>query len=86
MDEASQLHVLSPWLQIRCQSYGRGTHLASILAWPETLIVSKHISAYMKEKGVDVWIGLYDVRHVSMTLHICLSIINPPSQHLSNLC
>uniref|UniRef100_A0A670ZMH4 C-type lectin domain-containing protein n=1 Tax=Pseudonaja textilis TaxID=8673 RepID=A0A670ZMH4_PSETE len=46
--------------EIRCQSYGRGTHLASILTWPETLIVSKHISAYMKEKGVDVWIGLHD--------------------------
>ncbi|XP_029142850.1 C-type lectin-like [Protobothrops mucrosquamatus] len=44
--------------EIRCQTYGRGTHLASILAWPETLIVSKHISVYMKEKGVDVWIGL----------------------------
>ncbi|KAL7977597.1 hypothetical protein Chor_009546 [Crotalus horridus] len=51
--------------EIRCQRYGWGTHLASILAWPETLIVSKHISAYMKEKGVDVWMGLHDVRHVT---------------------
>ncbi|XP_060546882.1 C-type Lectin CRL-like [Pantherophis guttatus] len=49
--------------EIRCQSYGRGTHLASILTWPETLIVAKHISAYINEKGVDVWIGLHDVRH-----------------------
>ncbi|XP_013925937.1 PREDICTED: C-type lectin BPL-like [Thamnophis sirtalis] len=49
--------------EIRCQSYGRGTHLTSILTWPETLIVCKHISDYMKEKGVDVWIGLHDVRH-----------------------
>uniref|UniRef100_A0A8C5SBF0 C-type lectin domain-containing protein n=1 Tax=Laticauda laticaudata TaxID=8630 RepID=A0A8C5SBF0_LATLA len=64
--------------EIRCQSYGRGTHLASILTWPETLIVSKHISAYMKEKGVDVWIGLHDVRHVSMILQISLLITSPP--------
>ncbi|KAM6453511.1 C-type lectin BPL-like [Liasis olivaceus] len=49
--------------EIECQSYGHGTHLASILAWPETLIVSKHISIYKKEKGVDVWIGLHDVHH-----------------------
>ncbi|KAF7235626.1 C-type lectin [Varanus komodoensis] len=46
--------------QIECQSYGRGTHLTSILTWPETLIVSKHISTYKKEEGVDVWIGLHD--------------------------
>ncbi|XP_061445314.1 C-type lectin-like [Rhineura floridana] len=46
--------------EIECQSYGRGTHLASILAWPETLIVSKHICTYKKEREVDVWIGLHD--------------------------
>lgn len=74
----SELHVLPSCLQIRCQSYGRGTHLASILTWSETLIVSKHISAYINEKGVDVWIGLHDIRHVSKILQVSLSITNPP--------
>ncbi|XP_034992792.2 C-type lectin-like [Zootoca vivipara] len=46
--------------EIECQSYGRGTHLASILARAETLMVSKHISIDKKETGVDVWIGLHD--------------------------
>nr|XP_060639010.1 C-type lectin-like [Anolis sagrei ordinatus] len=61
-------HKLLSWheAEIDCQSYGRGTHLASILTWTETLIVSKHISAYKKEKQVDVWIGLHDTRHTGM--------------------
>ncbi|XP_053115031.1 C-type lection lectoxin-Enh3-like [Hemicordylus capensis] len=49
--------------EIDCQSYGRNTSLASILSWQEALIVSEHISAYMTEAGVDVWIGLHDINH-----------------------
>uniref|UniRef100_A0A8D0BHG8 C-type lectin domain-containing protein n=1 Tax=Salvator merianae TaxID=96440 RepID=A0A8D0BHG8_SALMN len=49
--------------EIECQQYGHGTHLASILARPETLLLSKYISIYKKESGVDVWIGLHDIRH-----------------------
>ncbi|KAJ6650446.1 hypothetical protein lerEdw1_007698, partial [Lerista edwardsae] len=48
--------------EIECQSYGPGTHLASILTGPETLIVARYLSTY-KHKGVDVWIGLHDTHH-----------------------
>ncbi|XP_042329748.1 C-type lectin LmsL-like [Sceloporus undulatus] len=48
--------------EIECQSYHRGTHLASILTVAEALVVANHISAYQSERS-HVWIGLHDIRH-----------------------
>uniref|UniRef100_A0ABM5GQ53 Regenerating islet-derived protein 4-like n=1 Tax=Pogona vitticeps TaxID=103695 RepID=A0ABM5GQ53_9SAUR len=64
--------------EIECQSYHRGAHLASILTVAEMLVVADHISAYQAERS-SVWIGLHDIRHVSMDkrLHTC-----PPDCHL----
>uniref|UniRef100_A0A670K9L4 C-type lectin domain-containing protein n=1 Tax=Podarcis muralis TaxID=64176 RepID=A0A670K9L4_PODMU len=41
--------------EIECQSYGRGTHLTSILARAETLMKQGY-----------VWIGLHDTHQVSI--------------------
>uniref|UniRef100_A0A8D2IPL4 Uncharacterized protein n=1 Tax=Varanus komodoensis TaxID=61221 RepID=A0A8D2IPL4_VARKO len=59
-----ELRVVHP--QIECQSYGRGAHLASILTNAETLLVAEHISTYQRKLS-DVWIGLHDVRQVSVS-------------------
>ncbi|XP_032092214.1 C-type lectin Cal-like [Thamnophis elegans] len=48
--------------EIECQSYHRGTHLASILTLAETLVVANHIMSY-QTKPSNVWIGLHDIRH-----------------------
>ncbi|XP_070584689.1 regenerating islet-derived protein 4-like [Erythrolamprus reginae] len=48
--------------EIECQSYHRGTHLASILTLAETLVVANHIVSY-QTKPSNVWIGLHDIRH-----------------------
>ncbi|XP_042300263.1 regenerating islet-derived protein 4-like, partial [Sceloporus undulatus] len=45
--------------EIECQSYGRGSHLASILSESETNLLAQHISTY-QQKPSDVWIGLHD--------------------------
>uniref|UniRef100_A0A670J5X8 C-type lectin-like n=1 Tax=Podarcis muralis TaxID=64176 RepID=A0A670J5X8_PODMU len=47
--------------EIECQSYGRGTHLASILTEKEAALVAKHIATYQKNPS-NVWIGLQDPR------------------------
>ncbi|XP_077773100.1 C-type lectin BpLec-like [Podarcis muralis] len=47
--------------EIDCQSYGRGTHLASILTEKEAALVAKHIATYQKNPS-QVWIGLHDPR------------------------
>ncbi|KAJ7313009.1 hypothetical protein JRQ81_004270 [Phrynocephalus forsythii] len=47
--------------EAECQSYGRGTHLASILTKAEALLVARYISSYQPRPST-VWIGLHDVR------------------------
>ncbi|XP_067325570.1 C-type lectin-like [Anolis sagrei] len=47
--------------EIECQTYGRGTHLASLLSPTESDLIANHISSYQKEKS-NVWIGLHDPR------------------------
>ncbi|XP_054851330.1 C-type lectin LmsL-like [Eublepharis macularius] len=46
--------------EVECQGYGRGAHLASILSWSETLLVSQHLLEYQRVIS-DVWIGFHDV-------------------------
>ncbi|XP_066487247.1 C-type lectin BpLec-like [Tiliqua scincoides] len=48
------------YAEIKCQSYGRGAHLASVLTKAETYLLSGHITDYQK-KHSNVWIGLYDI-------------------------
>ncbi|XP_003479324.1 regenerating islet-derived protein 4 [Cavia porcellus] len=44
--------------EIECQSYGYGTHLASVLSHKEASVISKYISGYQRNQPV--WIGLHD--------------------------
>ncbi|KAH0626311.1 hypothetical protein JD844_001223 [Phrynosoma platyrhinos] len=53
--------------EIECQSYGRGTHLASVLSKAETELLAEHIASKQREKS-HVWIGLRDPSQVSLSL------------------
>ncbi|XP_058516894.1 regenerating islet-derived protein 4 [Ochotona princeps] len=46
--------------ELDCQSYGNGTHLASILNEKEFRIIAKYIRGYQRNQPV--WIGLRDLQ------------------------
>uniref|UniRef100_A0A8C9UX33 C-type lectin domain-containing protein n=1 Tax=Spermophilus dauricus TaxID=99837 RepID=A0A8C9UX33_SPEDA len=48
----------SPCVQLECQSYGNGAHLASILNLKEASVIAEYISGYQRTQPV--WIGLHD--------------------------
>ncbi|KAJ6651896.1 hypothetical protein lerEdw1_015952 [Lerista edwardsae] len=47
--------------EIQCQSYGPGTHLASVLTVAETELVATYIANF-PNVNTGVWIGLFDAR------------------------
>ncbi|KAL6044255.1 hypothetical protein STEG23_019935, partial [Scotinomys teguina] len=51
---------LRSWSQaeLKCQSYGNGSHLASVLNQNEVNVISRHIFGY--QRNLPVWIGLHD--------------------------
>ncbi|XP_008828744.1 regenerating islet-derived protein 4 isoform X2 [Nannospalax galili] len=44
--------------ELECQSYGNGSHLASVLNQKEVSVISKYITGYQRNQPV--WIGLHD--------------------------
>lgn len=44
--------------ELECQSYGNGSHLASVLNQKEASVISKYITGY--QRNLPVWIGLHD--------------------------
>uniref|UniRef100_A0A8C5JUT6 Regenerating islet-derived family, member 4 n=1 Tax=Jaculus jaculus TaxID=51337 RepID=A0A8C5JUT6_JACJA len=44
--------------ELECQSYGEGSHLASVLSQKEVSVISEYISGYQRSQPV--WIGLHD--------------------------
>ncbi|XP_062049500.1 regenerating islet-derived protein 4 isoform X2 [Lepus europaeus] len=46
--------------RLECQSYGNGTHLASILNAKEASVIAKYISGFQRNQPV--WIGLRDLQ------------------------
>ncbi|XP_010641847.1 regenerating islet-derived protein 4 [Fukomys damarensis] len=44
--------------EFECQSYGNGTHLASVLSQKEASVISKYINGY--QRCQPVWIGLHN--------------------------
>ncbi|XP_051055242.1 regenerating islet-derived protein 4 [Phodopus roborovskii] len=44
--------------ELECQSYGNGSHLASVLNQKEASVISKYIIGY--QRNLPVWIGLHD--------------------------
>ncbi|KAL1772153.1 reproteinrating islet-derived protein 4 [Sigmodon hispidus] len=44
--------------ELECQSYGNGSHLASVLNHKEASVISKYITGY--QRNLPVWIGLHD--------------------------
>ncbi|KAJ6651898.1 hypothetical protein lerEdw1_015954, partial [Lerista edwardsae] len=60
-------------LQIECQSYGPGTHLASVLTVAETELVATYIASF-PNVNTNVWIGLHDA-HRGSSLFFLRSLI-----------
>ncbi|EGW09217.1 Regenerating islet-derived protein 4 [Cricetulus griseus] len=44
--------------ELECQSYGNGSHLASVLNEKEASVISNYIFGY--QRNLPVWIGLHD--------------------------
>jgi hypothetical protein len=53
-------------VQLECQLYGNGTHLASVLDLKEASVIAEYISGYQKVQPF--WIGLHDPQKVTPDL------------------